>query len=424
MAKDSLFGNIFDVDADVQSSREKSALSLAALSPGRVQVAGSGMAGSMLGGGVMEGLGYQNPEQQKQQAIAEVWQEVGKLDLDDAANRKIVGNAFIAKGLYDIGMDILQYDDKTTTTARKTVKGADGYTYYADTQERVLPGVVAKSTDGGRKTIKGADGFQYYADTQERVLPGVEGKAEVRDTFKGADGYQYYSDTKERVLPDVVIKEDPAPYESSYSKKIGDLTGEEDVNTIKGAKKAIDAVVKHNKVIKLIQEGKPQLGFASTFRADIDRALSLVGLSKESVKSATDTQILTALLGSDVFPMISQLGIGARGLDTVKEREFLIEVMTGSTKMEGEALLYMTQLRQKYAVEQIERYNAALANGDFDLYQSTSRKKLSKLEIPELEKIRTPRPEGAIELRNKETGEIEVKYPDGHFYTKDGILLR
>jgi len=120
MAKDSLFGNIFDVDADVQSSREKSALSLAQLSPGRVQVAGSGMAGSMLGGGVMEGLGYQNPEQQKQQAINEVWQEVGKLDLDDAANRKIVGNAFIAKGLHDIGMDILQYDDKTKVKVSAT----------------------------------------------------------------------------------------------------------------------------------------------------------------------------------------------------------------------------------------------------------------------------------------------------------------
>jgi len=154
MAKDSLFGNIFDVDADVQSSREKSALSLAQLSPGRVQVAGSGMAGSMLGGGVMEGLGYQNPEQQKQQAINEVWQEVGHLDLDDDNNRKIVGNAFIAKKLYDIGMDILQYDDKTTTTARKTVKGADGYTYYADTQERVLPGVVAKSNRNRVETGK------------------------------------------------------------------------------------------------------------------------------------------------------------------------------------------------------------------------------------------------------------------------------
>jgi len=83
----------------------------------RVQVAGSGMAGSMLGGGVMEGLGYQNPEQQKQQAINEVWQEVGHLDLDDDNNRKIVGNAFIAKNLPDIGMDILQYDDKTKTTS-------------------------------------------------------------------------------------------------------------------------------------------------------------------------------------------------------------------------------------------------------------------------------------------------------------------
>jgi hypothetical protein len=120
MATKSLFGNIFDVDTDIQSAREKSALNLAQLAPGRVQVAGAGMAGGMLGGGVMEGLGYQNPGQQKQQAINEVWKEVGHLDLDDSAKRKIVGNAFIAKGLHDIGMDILKYDDKTKVKVSAT----------------------------------------------------------------------------------------------------------------------------------------------------------------------------------------------------------------------------------------------------------------------------------------------------------------
>ena len=112
MAK-SLFGNVYDVNTDAQSDREKSALSLAALPRGRVQVAGAGMAGGMLGKGAMEGMGYKSPAQQKQQTIDEVFQSHGHLDLDDADNRKKVGNAFLAKGLPDIGMDILEYDDGT-----------------------------------------------------------------------------------------------------------------------------------------------------------------------------------------------------------------------------------------------------------------------------------------------------------------------
>ena len=45
----------------------------------------------------------------------------------------------------------------------------------------------------------------------------------------------------------------------------------------------------------------------------------------EAVEKATNTQLLEALLGSDVFGMIAILGIGARGIDTPAERDFLIK---------------------------------------------------------------------------------------------------
>lgn len=80
-----------------------------------------------------------------------------------------------------------------------------------------------------RKIIKGADGFQYYADTGDRVLPNVEKSLndKERKIIKGADGYQYYADTKERVFPDVVKeKKEPMitinnPYEKQYDKDRG-----------------------------------------------------------------------------------------------------------------------------------------------------------------------------------------------------------
>ncbi|MEG9884924.1 MAG: hypothetical protein V6Z86_10055 [Hyphomicrobiales bacterium] len=58
-----------------------------------------------------------------------------------------------------------------------------------------------------RETITGADGYNYYQNTGERVLPNVERQSERR-TIKGADGYLYYQDDGSRVLPNVKQPED------------------------------------------------------------------------------------------------------------------------------------------------------------------------------------------------------------------------
>ena len=86
---------------------------------------------------------------------------------------------------------------------RRIIKGNDGFQYYADTGERVLPDV--KSSPKERKIVKAADGYNYYADNMERVFPDVkkEIKPENRKIVKAADGYQYYADTGERVFPNV-----------------------------------------------------------------------------------------------------------------------------------------------------------------------------------------------------------------------------
>ena len=58
---------------------------------------------------------------------------------------------------------------------RRIVKGADGFQYYADTGERVLPGVKASPKDSKeRRIIKDIDGRQRYADTGELVFPNVK----------------------------------------------------------------------------------------------------------------------------------------------------------------------------------------------------------------------------------------------------------
>ena len=80
------------------------------------------------------------------------------------------------------------------------------------------------------------------------------------------------------------------------------------------------------------------------------------------------TEITKVMTGSDVFPMISSLGIGARGLDTPAERDFLISVMTGLPTMTKETLKYMTKFRLQMYIDGIEKYNRKLDSGYFKMH--------------------------------------------------------
>ncbi len=99
------------------------------------------------------------------------------------------------------GIDIPQGSE------RKIIKGADGFNYYTDTGERVLPGVVTSPETSKRTTIKGADGYNYFVDTGERVLPGVEQEKKQSDKKyeKAADGFYRYVDDGSKVFGDVEI---------------------------------------------------------------------------------------------------------------------------------------------------------------------------------------------------------------------------
>lgn len=77
----------------------------------------------------------------------------------------------------------------------------DDYKKYAEPYLEMMG--IGKET-GQRRMYKGADGFNYWADTNERVNPNIQKAGSERKTIKGADGYQYFIDTGERVLPDVV----------------------------------------------------------------------------------------------------------------------------------------------------------------------------------------------------------------------------
>jgi len=204
---------------------------------------------------------------------------------------------------------------------------------------------------------------------------------------------------------------------SQYDKTSDIAQAESDREVLAGVEIALNSVEKTNQVLNLLESGEPTVGFGAEFFNDVNRVLTTLGFEGDNVKSASSTQLLNALLGSDVFPMIAQLGIGARGLDTPAEREFLREVMTGTINLEGEALKEMTRLRQYYSRKILKKYNEKLGQGHFNKYIEATGIELFPAEIPEI-----IRPNGS-ESGTDQNGNVIYKYPNGNLYSEDGAII-
>ena len=140
----------------------------------------------------------------------------------------------------------------TPTKTKAVFNSITGKSQFA-TEAQILASngilVPIPKKEDGRKIVEGADGFKYYADTQERVLPGVEkeNKNSQRQIIEAADGYKYYVDNGERVFPDVE-KEEKVPLvkiegdkkESKFDETLGKSEAEYVVEIRNDSNKAID----------------------------------------------------------------------------------------------------------------------------------------------------------------------------------------
>ena len=188
----------------------------------------------------------------------------------------------------------------------------------------------------------------------------------------------------------------PDPAKSAIFKE----TYATDVALRKGATAALETINKSNETLSLLSQGNLNLGIANPALQFKDRILTMLG-SVEAAERASDTQLLNSMLGTDVFGAISALGIGARGLDTPAEREFLREVLTGTTSMDAPAIEKMARLRAKYAKRALTRYNSAVEKGQFDYIEEA-------LNAPKGSRFGTIK---APEIINISPAERPVDYP-------------
>ena len=92
------------------------------------------------------------------------------------------------------------------------------------------------------------------------------------------------------------------------------------------------------------------------------RKIEKTGLTREALKN---TQVVNALMRRGVFRAIKELGIGARGIDTPAERDFLIQVLTGDSKMDIESFKFLIRDNMKTQEDVIKDFNRAEELGRF-----------------------------------------------------------
>lgn len=170
------------------------------------------------------------------------------------------------------------------------------------------------------------------------------------------------------------------PAESARQTGYGKLGVEQNTAIFTSGQSAVKNISKIDETLNLIEKGTPTTGIGADLINNINRTKLLFTDSKKNIKDVSDTELLNSLLGAEVFPQIGALGIGAKGLDTPAEREFLRQVMTGTINMNKDTLLRMTKLRKKYEEKSLDQYNNAVEAGQLDelfQYSGLPKRKLS-----------------------------------------------
>jgi hypothetical protein len=171
-------------------------------------------------------------------------------------------------------------------------------------------------------------------------------------------------------------------YETSYNQVVGKGLGESDLKLVQSAQGAVGKLQDINQTLDQLKTSDAITGFGADLLKDVDRFKAQFMADKKAGKRASDTEILNAMLGSEVFGMIQSLGIGARGLDTPAEREYLREVMTGTVRMDKAALIKLTEIRKNVTERAIDEYNKKVESGQLNKFFEMQGIAPTKIEKP------------------------------------------
>lgn len=172
-----------------------------------------------------------------------------------------------------------------------------------------------------------------------------------------------------------------------YAETVGGKTAERDIAQHDTALAAVDNITKLNSVIRHLETSDAITGPAAEILLNLQRATQLIRRDVAAGKKVSDTELLDSMLGSDVFPMIKALGIGARGMDTPAEREFLRSVMTGTINLNKDTLIKMAKIRRDISARAAQQWNERVRRGELDKYFDATEAPKQTIPIPEMPNV-------------------------------------
>jgi hypothetical protein len=184
--------------------------------------------------------------------------------------------------------------------------------------------------------------------------------------------------------PTTIIQMPGQKADIKYREGAGELGVKEDNEIYKAAIEAPRKIENHNETIKQIQKADVTTGFGANLIKNVNRARAQILNDEKAGKQVSETEKLEAMLGSQVFTMLPALGLGARGMDTPAEREFMVAVLTGSIALNKDTLLKMADIRRNLEIRAIEKYNDLVESGEFDAFFESRKRKKRTVEIPSL----------------------------------------
>jgi hypothetical protein len=209
----------------------------------------------------------------------------------------------------------------------------------------------------------------------------------TKQGFQGT--FQQYQDAKKNPL-----------FENEYAKKVGVAKAEGDIKLVDSAEAAVQSLPKIYETLNLIEDSDTITGIGAEALKGLERLRSQFLGDVRAGKRVANTETLDAYLGSEVFPLINALGIGARGLDTPAEREFLRQVMTGTINLNRDTLVRLTELRRDGALGAIKKYNSAVDGGKLNRFYETRGESPRKIEAPARTPAMSPQDRQALNWAN------------------------
>jgi hypothetical protein len=169
--------------------------------------------------------------------------------------------------------------------------------------------------------------------------------------------------------------------EKSKGTVLGKGVGEDLLKTRVAAQTANENLPKMYTALNILKTKPITTGLGYQFYDIINQLRSQYLSDKEAGVEVTNNQYLDSLVGGDVFNAIADLGIGARGIDTPAEKDFLLEVVTGKRSLSKDALIAITEMRIKNTEKSVNKFNDYLSKGDYKDLETILGRKLSPIEL-------------------------------------------